>query len=135
MDSLSRCQGKPWLDILGIGKPLFEWLLEILGNYAERHPRNADQLLDLLLEELGGHSVLALDEPLGVAELADSTAGYHPAECGLQCGASLSVQAQGCNGQAALVREDRFYLLGKTHQLGVDTREGYLHYADLEEYA
>ena len=44
---------------------------QVFGKYAQRHALDADQLLDLLLEELGRHTLLAVDEHGRVAELAE----------------------------------------------------------------
>ena len=80
MDTYAGSEGQSGLDLCRFGKPFVEWLLEVLGNDAERHSLNADQLLNLLLEELGWYAILLVDELGRVAELADTTVGNHLAE-------------------------------------------------------
>ena len=46
----------------------------------QRHALDADQLVDIVLEELGGHALLALDEHGRVAELADGGDIGHAAQ-------------------------------------------------------
>ena len=99
-------QSQPGVDLLGLGELRHEWLQQVLGNEPQRHALDADQLVDLLLEELGRHALLALGQHGHLAELTEPDDRRHASDDGLQCLAFLPPEAQGEGGQGSLVRED-----------------------------
>ena len=99
-------KANPGSTFSAIGELRHERLQQIFGHEPQRHPLDADQLDDLLLEELGRNTLLALGEHGHLAELAEQDHLDHAAHDGLQRLALLPLQTQGEAGQGPLVRED-----------------------------
>ncbi len=135
MDPRSGYQGKPGIDLLGLGEPVVERLQQIFGDQPQRHALDADQLVDIVLEELGGHALLALDEHGRVTELADGGDIGHAAQHIVQRIEVLPLQTLGETGQGSLVRKDLDELLGQDHQLGERLGEEHLLARDARQHA
>ena len=127
VDPLAGCQGQPRLDLLRVGELRHERLQPLLGQHAQRHSLDADQLVDLLLEELDRHPLLAVGQHGHLAELLEPVDLADPPDGGLQRLAHLPLQAQGEDGQGPLVREDLDAVHGQDDQLGDHDRERNLH--------
>ena len=127
-------QGQPRVDLLGIGKLRDQRLQQIFGDQPQRHPLDADQLVDRLLEELGGHTLLALGEHVHLAELAEQEPLGDAADRGLQRLAFLPLQTQGTHGQGAVVRKDLDAVYGQDDQLGDHDRRQDLLEGDVRQH-
>ena len=134
VDPLAGCQGQSGLDLLGLGELRDERLQQVFGHEPQRHSGHPDQLLDLLLEELDGHAVLAVGQHGHLAELPEPVHLGDAADGGLQRFALLPVQAQGEDGQGPLVREDLDAVHGQDDQLGDDHRIEGLHEGDARKH-
>ena len=104
------------------------------GHQHQRHPFDADQLVDLLLEELERNPLLALGKHGHLAELAEQVDLGDAAHGGLQRLAILPLQAQGEDRQGPLVREDLDAVYGQDDQLGHHHRVGDLLEKDAREH-
>ena len=134
VDTLPGSQGQPRVDLLGIGKLRDQRLQQIFGDQPQRHPLDADQLVDRLLEELGGHTLLALGEHVHLAELAEQEPLGDAADRGLQRLAFLPLQTQGTHGQGAVVRKDLDAVYGQDDQLGDHDRRQDLLEGDVRQH-
>ncbi len=124
MDTYAGSEGQPRLDILGFGQPHVERLQPLLGHADRRHSRHADQLVDILLQELGGHALLAGAQYGRLAELARQDHSRDSAHHIVQRGQLQPIQAPRGGGQDALVREDQDELFGQDDQYGQYIRIG-----------
>ena len=133
LDASAGPQVPSELLVLGQRELLVERLLQIRLADHRRVPQYADQLEYRLLQVVGRHSVLAVDELLSLAELAGLDRFAELPERGVQRRSHLSVPAQKRVGQAALVRENLAELYRYFRQQRDGQGEGPVHVGDVQE--
>ena len=126
VDPLAGRQGQPGIDLLGLGELRHQRLQPLFGHQYRRHSLDADQLVDLLLEELG-RNPFSLSANMAISQNSQNKSiSVTLPTVVFNVSRLYPFKRKGAHGQGALVRENLDAVHGQDDQLGDHHRIGNL---------